>query len=228
MSHPGDDGWSRPGTQQLHDAFEAMQLGRRMMGMENGQRDGGRRPSPSAAVVNPVPTVAHPGEEPSWVASLVGMPDRMSPQPPVGTPVTSIWQDRDAFLPGQLPQSWPEQNQFMGGMSYLQQQQQLLSAQGYNNGTGVNHGFPVQPEPGQYQQPYPPAYMGTPFSSLYPTPPASAMPAQDRDVIELARRKGLNPATFNCRPLTVSCTTKGIMSKADDRRLDSSSSSRTP
>lgn len=52
--------------------------------------------------------------------------------------------------------------------------------------------------PGQAQNQHP--------GQVYPSPPSSAAPtghgmgAQDREVIELARKKGLNPATFNCQP----------------------------
>ena len=34
----------------------------------------------------------------------------------------------------------------------------------------------------------------------YPTPPVTAVPPHDQAVIDLARSKGLNPATFDCRP----------------------------
>lgn len=222
MSHPEDDGWSRPGSQQLQDAFEAMQLGRRMMGMENGQKDrvspnlDAPRPPPRTAIEPAAPIIGHPGEEPSWVSNLVGMPDRLSPQPVNRTAASPIWQDRDAYLRGEMPQRWPEQNHYlnqpMGYLQQQQQQQQLFAAQGYGNMQGMKQGLQIQPQMGPYPQPYQPAYLGTPFTPLYSTPPVSAMPpsgmpAQDRDVIELARRKGLNPATFNCSPQIVSSAT---------------------
>ena len=217
FSHPEDDGWSRPGSQnlQLQDAFEAMQLGRRMMGMEHMQkdrlsvqRDGPRLPSPTNR--DPaIPSIGHTGEEPSWVSNLVGMPDRLSPQPATRPSSAPNWHDSDdAFLRAQTPQRWPEQSHFLGqSMGYLQhqqhqqQQQQLFAAQGFGNGVGSKQILSHQPQ--YYPPQYPPAYMATPFTPVYPTPPVSAMPAQDQDVIDLARRKGLNPASFNCRPSTV-------------------------
>lgn len=228
MSHPEDDGWSRPGAQQLQDAFEAMQLGRRMMGMENGQKERAspsndmataRHPTPNSAD-RIVPSVGPPGEEPSWVAGLVGMPDRLSPQPVTRVAAAPRWQDREAFQLGEMPQRWPEQqNQFMGQpTAYHQQhqhQQQLLASQGYGHHQGMKQNLQVQPQIGQYQQPYQLAYLGTPFTPMYPTSPVSAMPpsampAQDQDVIDLARRKGLNPASFNCRPSPVSMMIFGL------------------
>ena len=234
VSHPEDDGWSRPGSQQLQDAFEAMQLGRRMMGMEHVQRDrlsitrdGPRLPSPSSR--DPaIPPIGHTGEEPSWVSNLVGMPDRLTPQPAMRPSSAPNWHDSDAFLRAQTLQRWPDQSQFLGqSMGYLQhqqhqqQQQQLFSAQGYVNGTGQKQGFNHHQQ--LYQPPYPPAYLATPFTPLYPTPPVSAMPAQDQDVIDLARRKGLNPASFNCRPSSVSVLSISRAGLRNRRRVSLSS-----
>lgn len=52
--------------------------------------------------------------------------------------------------------------------------------------------------PGQAQNQHPGQGYPPPSSSAAPT--GHGMGAQDREVIELARKKGLNPATFNCKP----------------------------
>lgn len=59
----------------------------------------------------------------------------------------------------------------------------------------------VYPYPGYKMQNYP--YMQTGYPA--PNPPLH-FGAQDAAVIELARQKGLNPATFDCRPPVVSTT----------------------
>ncbi|ORY35506.1 YT521-B-like domain-domain-containing protein [Naematelia encephala] len=138
-SNAVDDGWNRPlvaNTQQITDALEAMNLGRRMMDDKG--------------------PAAHPGDEPSWVANMVGLPNGHSPQPLRTAP-------------------WDAARQY---------------------------GYPQTAKPMPYQQPFP-SYLASPFTPLYPTPPATApLPLQphDLDVISLARDKGLNPATFDCRP----------------------------
>jgi hypothetical protein len=207
------DGWSRPNMQQVQNAFDAMSLGRRMMGPGSDmvgppQGSGNRQVSSS--------------EEPSWVANLVGMSGEISPQPPVRSASAGAGlgggQAQWSSLPP-LPQPrWPGQLQVdqmqqpymnMGGaqLGYLQQQQ-LLAAYGGLKGPG-GMPFPMQPghnqQMGGYTQPFP-GFM-SPFNNagMYPNTPVTAPAggANDAEVLELARKKGLNPASFECRPQQV-------------------------
>ncbi|KAI9637385.1 YT521-B-like domain-containing protein [Dioszegia hungarica] len=173
----GDDGWSRS-IQGVQEAFTAMNF--------RGGQDG-----PGSHLGGPL-TYPHAQEEPSWVANLVGGRDN-SPAPPLRAPSApaSPWQN-DALRRaggGQFGnQIWPDGQGYIN-LNYLQQQQQQQQhqqqmmavyggiQQGYKNG-----GMSPMPPNGFYNQP--------------PPPP----PAQDQEVIELARKKGLNPATFDCRP----------------------------
>ncbi|WVF72871.1 hypothetical protein IAT40_007689 [Kwoniella sp. CBS 6097] len=220
-----DDGWSRAASQQLQDAFDAMNLGRRMMGAENnGEYSGDRKmtletnvlrhPQPATSIGTNGHHFSHSGEEPSWVASLVGGDHTPQVAPRSAGPGTMSWQDRDvafrhqphSFTPQPHQQlarqqgGWTDPNQFMNQqqLNFIQQQQLLASAGGFGGGMKG-----VQP----FQQPLQASYLGAPFSPAYPSPPSTAMMQgpggmsnQDRDVIELARQKGLNPATYNCRP----------------------------
>ncbi|WWC90643.1 uncharacterized protein L201_005579 [Kwoniella dendrophila CBS 6074] len=131
-----DDGWNRAASQQLQNAFDAMNLGRRMM-------------NPLETDILRHPQSAHPADEPSWVTSLVGA----DPAP----------RNFDTYR-HPTPRGF---DQFV---------------------------------PPYLQQPMQPFHLGAPFNPAYPSPPNTAMQHQDRDVIELARQKGLNPATYNCRP----------------------------
>ena len=244
----GDDGWSRQNVlqqqQQLQDAFEAMQLGRRMMGGDMTPRPGEERQTSIAEILTN--NAQHPqeakvngrqragSEEPSWVANLIG--DGRSPQRPHSGQANPPWQDREGFARSQGPNLAPQHQPWQGSgafgnqaqpMPYLQQQQQMLAG-GYGNllaggafkqpggmsGLNVNLNLSSM----GYQQPYPSqplqqlqpqqlnAHPG--FNMPYATPPPSAMmpqiihhpSLQDQAVIELAKSKGLNPATFDCRP----------------------------
>nr|XP_018261549.1 uncharacterized protein I303_05987 [Kwoniella dejecticola CBS 10117]OBR83707.1 hypothetical protein I303_05987 [Kwoniella dejecticola CBS 10117] len=197
-----DDGWNRAASQQLQDAFDAMNLGRKMMGVEgNGfqprldlETNVLRHPQPATAG----PNLVHSGEEPSWVTSLVGAdhtPHIAAPRS--AGPGNTSWQGRDfgfrqqSFTPQPHQQfargPWTESNAYMQQNIGFLQQQHMLAMKG------------AQP----FQQP---PYLGAPFSPAYPSPPNTALlqnqplSTQDRDVIELARQKGLNPATYDCRP----------------------------
>nr|XP_019011532.1 uncharacterized protein I206_03632 [Kwoniella pini CBS 10737]OCF50313.1 hypothetical protein I206_03632 [Kwoniella pini CBS 10737] len=196
-----DDGWNRAASQQLQDAFDAMNLGRKMMGVEgNGFQSSDRNLNLENNVLrHPQPATAgshmvHSGEEPSWVTSLVGANHTPLVAPRSAGPGTTSWQDRDygfrqqSFTPQPHQQftrgGWPDPNAYMQQNIGFLQQQHMLAMKG--------------------QQP---PYLGAPFSPAYPSPPNTAllqtqpMSAQDRDVIELARQKGLNPATYDCRPV---------------------------
>ncbi|KAK4687985.1 YTH domain-containing family protein, partial [Tremellales sp. Uapishka_1] len=192
-SQPIDDGWSS--RQQLQDAFEAMQLGHRMMGGYDGPPSDRKLSLVTDVLRHPQSLtggplghpMGHPADEPSWVANLVGLPDQRMPQHARSAATTS-WQERDATL-RQQSQRWPESNQPLG---YLQQQQQqLFASQLYGNGQMKQYPYP-QPHPG---------YLAGPLIPVYPTPPTTAQSQRaDADVVELARSKGLNPASFDCRP----------------------------
>ena len=120
----GDDGWNRS-TQQLQDAFEAMQLGKRMMDVQ----------VPSQGGMPP-----HHQEEPSWVANLVGHQDRRSPQP-----TRSPHWDRDPrqWPPNQVPfLSPPPQVGYPGQPSLKPQYQQPY---GYMGQPQLNPMYPSPP-----------------------------------------------------------------------------------
>lgn len=178
----GDDGWNdAAAAHQLQEALDQLSL-----------RDNGLRPR-------------HPpqlGDEPSWVTNLVGMPGQPSPQPP---PHRQLWDDRSGTPYGSYG-NWPGGNVpapllYQQQQIYANQQAQLKIAAGLP----VHPGVPLLPQPGYN-------YLGSPFTPGYPAPPGANIPgagapvssvplsAQDLDVIELARSKGLNPATFDCRP----------------------------
>ena len=222
------NGWS--GADQLSNTFDNLQINRRF---DNGQNLGyqqpqqiqqDRRGTPNREFPPPIPNTAGPIGEPSWVAGLVG--HDIVPRP--RSAHTPHWQDQDMLRhqQGMLPfqQQWDREQIQMG---YMQHQGQHLPGPFNMPLKGVN------PNVGQYPG-YPPmlgvnpnnGYMGAP---MYPTPPASAhaFGPQDQAVIELARSKGLNPASFNCRPPVVSPVICHGMCHAD-LRPGSSSSSRTP
>jgi len=157
----------------------------------------------------------HPGDEPSWVTNLVGMPGQPSPQAsqrPLGH-----WDDRAG--PGQysgLPPQWAAGGQLQAPLTVYQQQQLYAQAQAQAQlklaAAGLGGGpVPVLPQMPMGQG-YPlgaQGYLGAPFTPSYaPPPPTGPIPspagpplsAQDLDVLELARSKGLNPATFDCHP----------------------------
>nr|XP_019044757.1 hypothetical protein I302_06670 [Kwoniella bestiolae CBS 10118]OCF23687.1 hypothetical protein I302_06670 [Kwoniella bestiolae CBS 10118] len=198
-----DDGWHRAASQQLQDAFDAMNLGRKMMGVEgNGgfQQPERKLTLETDVLRHPQPATAgaswRSNDEPSWVTSLVGADHTPLVAPRSAGPGTASWQDRENALRQQsyTPQpqqqfqrgGWQDQNQFMQQANFgFLQQQHMMAMKG------------MMPQP---------PYLGAPFSPAYPSPPNTAMmqnqamSTQDRDVIELARQKGLNPATYNCRP----------------------------
>jgi hypothetical protein len=158
------------------------------------------------------------GEEPSWVTNLVGMPGQPSPTSqvrPLG------WDDRGSPYGGLGP--WGGGPSLQPPPLLYQQQQQLYAqtqAQLKLQAAGLGGGMPLHGLPPMHlQQGYMGGnYLGTPFHTGYGTPPGpmpgggglpggpggmpggSPMSAQDVDVMELARKKGLNPATFDCRP----------------------------
>ncbi|WVQ71938.1 hypothetical protein IAR50_001480 [Cryptococcus sp. DSM 104548] len=237
------DGWaSAPGqatntknaSQQLQDAFEAMNLGRKMMAPENGFAQGppinGYGPNRERlSLETNIMRHPHPGSagsgngqlqrkgsgadgEPSWVNKLVGgdntpmmghhMPrsasahswagerDRHPNQGYPGYPGNYMNMNNNGYMP--IPQNMPQNQQgrmmppmSMGGMNYMGMPGAMPGfAQGFS-------GYMPQQLGGH----------GGQGQHNYPSPPATAgMGAQDKDVIELARKKGLNPATFECRP----------------------------
>lgn len=137
------------------------------------------------------PIYPHTQEEPSWVANLVGgRENSLSPGRPNRTPSAPVtpWQN-DAMMRGQFGnQRWPDGQGYVA-LNYLQQQQhqqQMMAAYGHMP-QGYKAGSPM------------------PQNGYYPPQSAPLPPAQDQEVIELARKKGLNPAAFDCRPHNVSC-----------------------
>ncbi|WVR07547.1 hypothetical protein IAU60_004589 [Kwoniella sp. DSM 27419] len=212
-SHPTgqDDGWSRAASMQLQDAFEAMNLGRRMMTPSTGETmHDGRNTDEDRLRQQPMTagpaSMVQSGEEPSWVTSLVGSAPTPQFAPRSIGPTSSGWQDREPVMrqhsftpqPRQQPMpGWPGPEAMYMGQPQLNmlQQQQFMTAGGFMG---------MKPP---YQQSFQSPYLGTPFNPGFPS---QSMPnhqgqaphtsEQDRDVIELARQKGLNPATFDCRP----------------------------
>lgn len=200
----GENGWTS--LNQLSDQFDSLQLNRRIAEHNGGGGGGvgyqgpspgpGQRRAPEHELLPPMPQTAGPIGEPSWVAGLVG--HDVAPQ--VRSAHAASWQDRDALLrqhqQGMLPphhqQQQPRWDQGHVPLAYLQQQQQQQLLGSY--GRGQYPGYAPSPQPG---------YMPAP---MYPSPPVSAhmLGPQDQAVIELARAKGLNPATYNCRPHAVS------------------------
>ncbi|RXK42434.1 hypothetical protein M231_00424 [Tremella mesenterica] len=222
---PADGGWSR--QQQMQDAFEAMQLGRRMMGGDLPPQTKDDRGHGSGVIqeilANPLNTQQNQNgrpragsEEPSWVSTLVGGPERRSPLPPQQSQqgfANLPWAEREALLRSQgMNQRWDPNNNsnFIPQHMYLSPQSQqiisnpyikpgqlpnlTLSIPGvpYSQSQPLHHLQPLQPIPANFQ----------PGAYPYATPPPTAMvtSAQDQAVIELAKSKGLNPATFDCRP----------------------------
>lgn len=208
----GASGWS--GLEQLSNSFDNLQLNRRIgdtgttnMGYQQPQQN--RREAPSTDLLPSMPMTAGVIGEPSWVASLVG--HDVVPRPrSAHTPHTPHWQDQEMLnrQPGMLPfqHRW-DQEQIP--MEYMQQHQQPQLPGPYNMPfKGMNQNINVGQYPGYGNQSMMgmnpnQGYMGAP---LYPTPPPSThmLGPQDQAVIELARSKGLNPASFNCRPPAVS------------------------
>jgi hypothetical protein len=219
----GENGWTS--LNGLSETFDGLQLNRRIaehnagnggndmeyqqqllnqMQSQGSGQGHGRRLQDQVQLLPPLPQTAGPMGEPSWVTNLVGHdipPQARSAHNPT-------WQDRDALLrqhqQGMLPphQQQMHQQRWDQGhvpLAYLQQQQQQQMAgvqAGY--GMGIKNQYPG---PG-YPQHGGGGYMGAPIYST-PPPSAHALGPQDQAVIELARAKGLNPATYNCRPQSV-------------------------
>ncbi|OXB35952.1 YTH domain family 2 [Cryptococcus neoformans] len=253
-----DDGWgsaplnqnARNASQQLQDAFEAMNLGRNMVAPDvnamlandfdprerlNLETDIMRHPQSSS---NTLPSgrqglqrMNSGAEETSWVNKLVG--GDSTPMMGNGMPRSSSahgWSER-ARQNGTQRFPYGAYNMPFGSGFNMGPKPQVgqmgmpqMGAMGMNGmpmgipmGMGpMNMGFPMgmnmafgqmgangfgqfaPGHPGQAQNQHP--------GQVYPSPPSSAAPtghgmgAQDREVIELARKKGLNPAAFNCQP----------------------------
>lgn len=173
----------------------------------------GRRMTDQIQLLPPLPQTAGPMGEPSWVTNLVG--HDIPPQ--VRSAHSASWQDRDALLrqhqQGMLPPHQQQQQQRWDQghvpLAYLQQQQQQhqqQQMQGVHGGYGMGMGMKNQYSAPGYPQHGGGGYMGAPVYST-PPPSAHALGPQDQAVIELARAKGLNPATYNCRPQAVSLDT---------------------
>ncbi|ORX38432.1 YT521-B-like domain-domain-containing protein [Kockovaella imperatae] len=127
-SNGGDDGWERS-TQQLQDAFEAMQLGKRMMDVSGQAGMDTRMPLPSQ-------------EEPAWVANLVGQPDRRSPAPSR----SPHWAERDPrqWGPNQMPYLTPPPQVGYPGQPSLKQPYQQ-HPYGYMPPPSVSNMYPSPP-----------------------------------------------------------------------------------
>ncbi len=182
-SHGGDDGWNRPSTQHLQDAFQAMNIGLSQDGSKQTQSENLLQ-SQENLTPNRQNSLA---EEPSWVANLVGHADRISPRP-VRTASAPGWPNAAAYLPGQpVPQLWINQPPYPQQMAYRQI---------YIDNRQPGARTPVH-QTAQFAPPYPHLTQ----QPLYPSPPGTALsPSEDINVIELAKSKGLNPATFDCQP----------------------------
>jgi len=138
------------------------------------------------------------------------------------------------------------QNPYMSQLGYLQQQQQQQQQQqmmgmynpnmtkqldmqyqyGYPN-QGYMPPFPVQQVP---QHPGQGGRAGTGGQNGFTSPPVTAVPGRgDVDIVALARSKGLNPATFDCKPAAVSSHPYEFSVRANTcLRLASSSSNHIP
>lgn len=204
-SQGGDDGWNRPSTQSIQEAFQAMNLN---IGDETRQQLDRKTPISGDQMRQPQPNPyrqnsgnSHIGDEPSWVANLVGHAERISPQP-VRTASAPNWQERDPYLRAQsgqgAPGPWPNQTYLAQPFGYLPAPQSF--APGFDpRQTGIRPGT-IQPG-ANFIQMYPGYVNQQPIPSLYPSPPVSAAnPHEDVDVVALAKSKGLNPATFDCQP----------------------------
>lgn len=185
----GDDGWSRPvATPQIQEAFQAMHLGAALP-----------IPPPSANVESEPYFHAGPqhiADEPTWVTNLVGQPERRSPAPHFRPDTAPSLQNQFSYLPMRNPRLGNEQ--YLGLPFGFQPSPQLQTPGGY--------GFqPLQryPAPGPHDH----YTTASSYQAHHPYPTTPAPPsANDMEVIELARSKGLNPATFDCRPVQVSVT----------------------
>ncbi|ODN83469.1 hypothetical protein L202_01606 [Cryptococcus amylolentus CBS 6039] len=229
-SAPGQANNTKNASQQLQDAFEAMNLGRKMMAPENGFAQGPpinggyglnrerlnletnimRHPHAGSPASGQLQRKGSGADgEPSWVNKLVGgdntpmlghnMPRSASAhswggerdrndQGYSGYPGNYMNFNNNGYMP--MPQN--HQGRMMPpmpmpGMNYMGMPGYAQGFSGYIP-NGQQLGGPGNGHGGQGQH-------------AYPSPPASAgMGAQDKEVIELARKKGLNPATFECRP----------------------------
>jgi hypothetical protein len=192
----GDDGWSRPNAQQLQDAFQAMNMGP----ISAGEGAALREPQPQQDLSR----VPHLADEPSWVTNLVGHAERIPPQP-VRTASAPNWNNRDMYGrpidAGAMPPQWLAQQQSFLGQPFGQGVYQNLLPPGYGGVPGMrNGGQPGQSGTPSFSQAFSP-YLAQPFVPAYPSPPGTApLPSEDAAVIELAKQKGLNPATYDCRP----------------------------
>lgn len=184
----GDSGWAN--VNQLSSTFDNLQLNRRVESDNDFgyQQPQAQRGQPGGNLLPPMPMTAGAIGEPSWVASLVG--HDIVPRPRSAHTPHAQWQVPDSMhrsQQGMLPQQWDQR------APYIPQQHMG----GY--GMPMKH---VNPNMGQY-----PGYAPQPMhqgygAPMYNNPPPSAhmLGPQDQAVIELARSKGLNPASFNCRP----------------------------
>lgn len=209
----GDNGWST--INQLSDTFDNLQLNRRVAesgvnynaGHQQAQQP--VRRVQGAGLLPPMPMTAGQIGEPSWVAGLVG--HDVVPRPRSANAPSSQWQLPESMQrpqQGMLPlQPRWDQGPQLGYLPQHQQQPQLgpygMPMRGMspniNPNMGQYPGYAQPPLPGLSQNP---GYMGTYTNT--PTPSAHMLGPQDQAVIELARSKGLNPASFNCRPQKVS------------------------
>jgi hypothetical protein len=201
----------------LSNSFDTLQLNRRIPDNATNiyQQPQQQRRTPTADLLPSMPMTAGPIGEPSWVASLVG--HDVVPRPrSAHTPHSQQWQDQDVhrqqgMLPGQ-----PRWDQPQLPLGYMQSPQQLLGPYGMPL-KGMNLNVNVGQYPGYATPPMGmgPGYMASP---MYQSPATTHMLGpQDQAVIELARSKGLNPATFNCRPPVVSQLTLSAGNRADEK-----------
>lgn len=180
----GDDGWARPNTQQLQEAFQAMN-----MAVDTAANDI-RQPQTLQAPVGQ----AHPqiGDEPSWVTNLVGHAERISPQP-ARTASAPNWNTRETYARqtenAGLPPQWLAQQPGFYGQVYGQGFYQNMLPPGYGGATGLrNGGQPGQPGTPQFAQPYS-GYLPQHHAPAYPSPPVTApLPSEDAAVIESTLR----------------------------------------
>ena len=185
----GDDGWDRGSTQQAQEAFQAMNLGISGNGRDSARSvDLGEAINPASLPAG-VPTTL--GDEPDWVTNLVGAgetkkaEERQPGESNIGAFSGPTWTDPYASLRAfnHTPVHHPNQ--------YLNQPPP------FNNNQGQFHGHP-----GQFSMPFP-GYMNQPFNPGYNSAvpaPASGLAEDDPEVVELAKAKGLNPSTYDCRP----------------------------
>ncbi|WVO14378.1 hypothetical protein L204_102011 [Cryptococcus depauperatus] len=233
-----DDGWAHaPGlrntSQQLQDAFEAMNLGRKMMGVDvplgaGFGLDSHERTSLETNIMRQPQVTATVGsrlggEESSWVNKLVG--GDSTPMAGNAVPRSSSavgWNEhgrQDQTRLQRLPYNQWGFNGFagmkgmpmngingmnLGGMGMPMMGMGNMGMMNFPMGMGMPNfqpgmgtnftGYPQQP--GQHY-PSPPNTADTSGAGHGPT---HGIGVHDREVIELARSKGLNPATFDCQP----------------------------